>query len=232
MPKGKSVQTMFSGISGKYDFANHFLSGGVDFYWRRRLVAAVARHQPTMVADLATGSGDVALALRRKLGPECAVRGYDFCEPMLAVAREKLARRRPVGELGFAYGDCMNLPIEDGSVDAVTIAFGVRNFEDRHRGLTEIRRVLHPQRGALFILEFTQPDPWMKPIYGPYLKFVLPHLARLATGDKSAYDYLAGSIEAFPDKESISSELIEAGFSEVTATGMTGSIVALHKAMV
>ena len=228
MPVGKKVQSMFSGISGRYDFANHFLSGGVDWYWRYRLVRAVRRHAPSAVADLATGSGDVALALRRKLPEACSVTGLDFCEPMLDVARQKQQRRELPGRLEFAFGDCMDLPLPDASVDAVTIAFGLRNFEDRHRGLCEMRSVLRPGRGGLFVLEFTQPDPWLRPIYKFYLKHILPHLARLATGDKAAYDYLAGSIEAFPEKASLSRELEAAGFTEVRATGMTGSIVALH----
>ena len=231
MPEGKSVQTMFSGISGRYDFANHFLSGGMDFYWRYRLVKAVARHAPAAVADLATGSGDVALALRKKLPAACPIHGLDFCEPMLEEARRKQARRNLAGDLSFAFGDCLSLPLPDGSVEAVTIAFGLRNLEDRHKGLCEMRRILKPGRGALFVLEFTQPDAWMKPIYGPYLKFVLPQLARLATGDKAAYDYLAGSIEAFPDKASLGRELSAAGFTSIEATGLTGSIVAIHKAM-
>jgi demethylmenaquinone methyltransferase/2-methoxy-6-polyprenyl-1,4-benzoquinol methylase len=231
MPEGKSVQTMFSGISGRYDFANHFLSGGVDYYWRHRLVKAVADHKPAAVADLATGSGDVALALRRKLPADCPIQGLDFCEPMLDEARRKQESKQLPGELSFAFGDCLDLPLEDGSVEAVTIAFGLRNLEDRHKGLCEMRRILKPGRGALFVLEFTQPDAWMKPVYGPYLKYVLPRMASAATGDKAAYDYLAGSIEAFPDKESLSNELAAAGFTDIKATGLTGSIVALHKAI-
>ena len=221
---------MFSGISGRYDAANHLLSGGIDYYWRYRLVKAVFRHQPNAVADLATGSGDVALALRKKLPMNCPVHGLDFCEPMLDVARKKQTKKNFPGELTFAFGDCLDLPLLDHSVEAVTIAFGLRNLEDRHRGLCEMRRILKPGKGALFVLEFTQPDAWMKPLYAPYLKFVLPRMASVATGDKSAYDYLAGSIEAFPDKESLSEELSAAGFSDVEATGLTGSIVALHKA--
>ena len=219
---------MFSGISGKYDFANHFLSGGVDWYWRYRLVNAVKRHQPSSVADLACGSGDVAIALRKRLPPEVPVKGMDFCEPMLDVARQKHARKNLAGDLSFEFGDCLRLPFGDDSIEAATIAFGLRNLEDRHQGLSEMRRVLSKQRGALFVLEFTQPDPWMRWIYAPYLKYVLPHLARITTGDKSAYDYLAGSIEAFPDKESLSEEFRQAGFSCVQAIGLTGSIVALH----
>lgn len=231
MPEGTKVNTMFSGISGRYDLANHVLSGGVDWYWRYRLVNAVYKHKPNVVADLATGSGDVAFALRKKLPASCSIKGLDFCEPMLDVARMKQDKRKIEGDLSFEFGDCMELPLEDNSVDAITISFGLRNFEDRPRGLKEMHRVLKPNTGALFVLEFTQPDAWLKPFYGFYLNYILPHIARIATGDKAAYDYLAGSINAFPDKESMSGEIRQAGFKNVEAIGMTGSIVALHKAM-
>ncbi len=230
MPEGKTIQTMFSGISGRYDCANHLISGGLDWYWRQRLVGMVARHRPASVADLATGSGDVAFALRKKLPPECPIKAMDFCEPMLEVAREKQKKRKLPGELDFSFGDCLDLPLDDGSVEAVTISFGLRNFEDRHRGLQEMRRVLKPGRGALFVLEFTQPDPWLKPFYRVYMNHVLPWIAKWATGDKAAYDYLAGSVNAFPDKASLAEEIRAAGFEKVRATGMSGSIVAVHQA--
>jgi len=228
MPEGKAVQGMFAGISGRYDRANLLLSGGVDRYWRWRLVRAVRRHRPAAVADLATGSGDVAIALRRALPAVCAITALDFCEPMLEIARRKQARCRLDGPLTFGFGDCLDLPLHDHSVDAVTIAFGLRNFEDRPRGLREMRRVLTPGRGALFVLEFSQPDRWLRPLYGPYLKHLLPRLARLLTGNRDAYDYLAGSIEQFPSKAALANEFRAAGFREVRAIGLTGSIVALH----
>ena len=228
MPESNAVRAMFSGISGKYDSANHLLSGGVDWYWRHRLVAAVRRHSPSAVADLATGSGDVAFALRKKLPPACPIHALDFCEPMLEVARRKQAGRKLTGELTFAFGDCLDLPLPNASVEAVTIAFGLRNLEDRHRGLREMRRILKPGSGALFVLEFTQPDRWLRPFYRFYLHRILPHLAAIATRDKAAYDYLAGSIEQFPAKADLTGELEAAGFSEIRAIGMTGSIVALH----
>ena len=123
----------------------------------------------------------------------------------------------------------MDLPLDDNSVDAVTISFGVRNFENRLRGLREILRVLRPG-GSLFVLEFSQPDKWFSPIYYFYLKFILPWVAALATGDKSAYDYLAGTIEDFPSKEALTEQLKEAGYETVEATGLTFSIVAIHEA--
>ena len=230
MPEGTRVQSMFAGISGRYDFANHFLSGGIDLYWRRRLVRSVVRRKPSEVVDLATGTGDVAFALRRKLPRSCRVTGLDFCEPMLVVARRKQRRKDPTEPIGFSFGDCLALPLGDASVDVLTIAFGLRNLEDRHAGLREMRRVLKPGTGSLHVLEFTQPARWLKPLYGPYLHHVLPRLARLTTGDKAAYDYLAGSIRAFPTKEALAGEIRAAGFASVRATGLTGSIVALHEA--
>lgn len=230
MPESAKVQSMFAGISGRYDSANHLLSGGIDWYWRHRLVRAVKAHHPAAVADLATGSGDVAFSLRKALPAHCPVTALDFCEPMLDVARAKQARRPMDGGLTFSFGDCLDLPLPDASVEAVTIAFGLRNLEDRHAGLMEMRRILKPGRGALFVLEFTQPQAWLKPLYRAYLKVVLPTLAKWATGNRDAYDYLVGSINAFPSKAELSREISAAGFPEVRATGMTGSIVALHRA--
>lgn len=220
---------MFAGIAGRYDLANHLLSGGIDFYWRRVLTRKVKAFGPKDVVDLATGSGDVAFKLRDRLGPEVLVTGLDFCEPMLDEAREKQQKKALYRDLSFDFGDCMALPLPDSSVDAVTISFGVRNFEDRQKGLREILRILRPG-GRLYVLEFSQPDRWFRPIYYFYLKYILPWVAALATGDKSAYDYLAGTIENFPTKEALAEQLKLAGFDKVDATGLTFSIVAIHEA--
>ncbi|WPJ97779.1 bifunctional demethylmenaquinone methyltransferase/2-methoxy-6-polyprenyl-1,4-benzoquinol methylase UbiE [Coraliomargarita algicola] len=229
MPEGKAVSQMFAGIAGRYDVANHLLSGGIDFYWRRVLTRMVQQRAPKDIADLATGSGDVAFKLRDRMGTSVPVTGLDFCEPMLDEARSKRAAKPAYADIEFAFGDCMQLPLEDASVDAVTISFGVRNFEDRQRGLKEILRVLRPG-GRLFVLEFSQPDRWFRPIYYFYLKYILPWVAAIATGDKSAYDYLAGTIENFPTKEALSEQLKLAGYETVSARGLTFSIVAIHEA--
>lgn len=229
MPEGKSVNRMFANIANRYDFANHFLSGGVDYYWRKVLADRVEAFAPRRIVDLATGSGDVAFKLRDRLGTDVAVCGMDFCEPMLETARLKKKERAAYADLEFTFGDCMALPLPDASVDAITIAFGVRNFEDRHKGLSEIHRVLRPG-GRLFILEFSQPQVWFRPFYYLYLKFILPRLAALATGDKGAYDYLAGSIEAFPSRPQLAQQVREAGFPTVKAIALTFSIVAIHEA--
>lgn len=230
MPEGNAVQSMFSGISDRYDLANRLLSGGVDSYWRWRLVRGVRRHRPETVVDLATGSGDVAFALRRALPASCAIRGLDFCEPMLEQARIKQGRRSLKGPLSFEFGDGMDLPLPSGTVDALTIAFGLRNFEDRLKGLKEMHRVLKPQRGTAFILEFSQPSALIRPFYRLYLHGLLPTLAKWATGNRSAYEYLGGSIESFPSKGALCDEIRDAGFAEVQAIGLTGSIVAIHRA--
>ena len=229
MPEGKAVSQMFAGIAGRYDLANHLLSGGIDFYWRRALARMVSAFAPGDVVDLATGSGDVAFKLRDRMGPGVPVTGLDFCEPMLEEARQKRRAVPAYADVDFRLGDCMDLPLPDDSIDAVTISFGLRNFEDRQRGLEEILRVLRPG-GRLFVLEFSQPKRWFRPIYYVYLKYILPWVAAIATGDKRAYDYLAGTIERFPTKEALAEELRLSGFTTVRATGLTFSIVAIHEA--
>ena len=227
MPKGVAVNKMFAGISGRYDVANHLLSGGIDYYWRSALIKRVQLHKPQKVVDLATGSGDVAFNLYHNLGSSSKIVAMDFCEPMLDIARRKKADRKIGSKLLFTFGDCMSLPLEDESVDAVTISFGVRNFEDRQRGLREINRILTPG-GKLFILEFSQPDPWFRPIYYVYLKYILPIVAALVTSKKGAYDYLAGTIESFPTQSGLTSKILQSGFKHVESSGHTFSIVAIH----
>ncbi|MCC5835786.1 MAG: ubiquinone/menaquinone biosynthesis methyltransferase [Opitutales bacterium] len=231
MPDGNAVRSMFAGISSRYDSANRILSGGSDIYWRRVLVRKVAARNPADIADLATGSGDVAFALKRGLGDGVKIRGYDFCAEMLDEARHKQSGGKGNGGIEFAIGDCLNLPIADESLDALTIAFGLRNLEDRARGLSEMARVLRPG-GALHVLEFSQPYRWFRPVYYAYLRHILPHLARLATGNRSAYDYLVGSIESFPERDALAEEIKSAGkFSEVSAKPLTFGIVAIHTAV-
>lgn len=230
MPDPKAVNSMFARIAGRYDLANHLLSGGVDFWWRQRLVRTVYDTRPADILDLATGSGDVAFALADGLPPGVRVTGMDFCQPMLDEAVKKRTASPRWQVIEFKQGDGMALPLPDQAFDAVTISFGLRNMADRHKALGEMRRVLRPG-GRLFVLEFSQPVFWFRPVYYTYLKFVLPIVAGIVTGDRSAYEYLCGSIEKFPDRAAMSAEIRRAGFSSVRATPMTFGIVALHEAL-
>ncbi len=231
MPDPNAVRSMFARIAGRYDLANHLLSWGVDHLWRRKLVRAVHDAHPARVLDLATGSGDVAFALADGLPTGTHILGMDFCQPMLdeaVVKRDAVPRHTGIV---FQQGDGLALPLPDAAFDAATIAFGLRNMADRHRCLSELRRVLRPG-GRLFVLEFSQPQLWFRPFYYAYLRYVLPRVAGVVTGDRDAYDYLCGSISEFPDRHALADELRRAGFTAVRATPMTFGIVALHDATV
>lgn len=232
MPDPTAVNSMFARIARRYDLANHLLSGGADLWWRRKLVAAVDRHRPERLLDVATGSGDVAFALGRKIPSAKTIIGMDFCQPMLDEAERKktAAGAKARALITFQPGDGMNLPLPDGGFDAVTISFGLRNMADRHRNLSEMRRVLRPG-GRLYVLEFSQPQRWFRPIYLFYLRHLLPRIAGLITKDKSAYVYLNETIEEFPGREALGLEMLRAGFKSVQAHGMTFGIVALHEAV-
>ena len=227
-PDPDAVRDTFSRVAHRYDFANHLLSVGIDFSWRKKLVKLAKRKPCHAILDLATGSGDVAFALQHGLGTKANITGLDFCEPMLKQARQKrdhlgLDSKKNV----FMEGDCLNLPFEDESFDLVTISFGLRNLADRKKGLTEIHRVLKPE-GRLIVLEFTQPYWWFRPVYYFYLRLVLPWFARLVTGDRDAYLYLGTSITNFPNRHELIGEIEGVGFGQVSALPMTFSIVALH----
>lgn len=230
-PEPDAVRATFSGVAHRYDLANHILSGGIDFLWRAKLVDWAASGKSGKVLDLATGSGDVAFALRQGLPEETAIVGTDFCPPMLDQARRKCELLGLDSQSNqFLEEDCLSLSFEDGSFDLVTIAFGLRNLSDRDLGLREMRRVLKPG-GKLIVLEFSQPSVWFRPFYYLYLRGVLPWLAWFLTGDRKAYLYLGSSISSFPDRKSLSTELEKAGFSKVRSKGMTFSVVALHEGL-
>lgn len=230
MPDPVVVNEMFARIAPRYDRANRLLSAGADRGWRRRLVAAVRGLNPRVVIDLATGSGDVALALARALPSGTEIIGMDFCAPMLAEAEAKRRRAGAPANLRFERGDVMALPVPEGTADAVTIAFGLRNLADRGQALREMRRALRPPAGRLFVLEFSQPVSWFRPVYYFYLRRILPRLAAVITRDRSAYLYLGDTIGGFPGRAALERELRDAGFTGVTATPLTLGIVALHEA--
>jgi demethylmenaquinone methyltransferase/2-methoxy-6-polyprenyl-1,4-benzoquinol methylase len=228
-PDPVAVEATFSSVATRYDLANHWLSGGIDFYWRNRLVKLAQKNKPTDILDLATGSGDVLFALRKGLGDKVNLTGLDFCEPMLDQARAKREKYLLGSDANqFLHGDCLNLPFEDQSFDLITIAFGLRNLADRAKGLAEMQRVLRPG-GRLIILEFSQPYLWFRPLYYFYLRGILPWVARWLTGDRDAYLYLGTSIAGFPNRVGLCKEIEQAGFDQVEAKPLTFSIVALHE---
>lgn len=220
---------MFARIARRYDVANHLLSFGVDIRWRKRLVKAVGRAEPRAILDLATGSGDVAFAMSRGLPEQVQILGMDFCQPMLDEAEIK-KRTRHYANVTFQQGDALAIPLSDNSHDAVTISFGLRNMSDLRKSLLEMRRVLRPG-GRVFILEFSQPARWFRPLYYFYIRRILPGLAQIVTGDRDAYVYLNETIEKFPDRQGLSTEIRAAGFTNVTAKSLSFGIVALHEAV-
>lgn len=230
MPDPIAVNSMFARIARRYDAANRLLSLGVDRWWRAYLVKRATTPLPHDLLDVATGSGDVAFALSRKLPAEVNIVGMDFCQPMLDEANEKKAvANGRYANVTFQAGDGLALPVRDESFDVLTISFGLRNMADRHQSLTEMRRALRPG-GKLLVLEFSQPQRWFKPVYFFYLRQILPRLAGLITGDRAAYDYLNRTIEQFPNRADLAEEIRAAGFTRVAAHGLTFGIVALHEA--
>jgi demethylmenaquinone methyltransferase / 2-methoxy-6-polyprenyl-1,4-benzoquinol methylase len=219
--KGIGVERLFGTIARKYDTANHLLSGGMDFLWRRRAASIVKNEQPKRILDVATGSGDLALALQ-KACPDASVTGTDFCQPMLDQAALK-------GLKDLVLADALAMPFGDGQFDVLTVAFGLRNMEDWPRALREMRRVIR-SGGLLLVLDFSVPPPPLRGIYRFYLHNILPCLASIVTGEKSAYDYLADSIEVFPSGEKMTALIESCGYRDAKAERLTGGIVSLYTA--
>ena len=214
---------MFSRIARRYDFANALLSGGLDWFWRRRAARIVQTWQPARLLDLATGSGVLAATLARAC-PAAKVSGADFCLPMLRRAQTVRGLERLV------VADAMRLPFADGVFDAVTVAFGLRNMPSYLGALREMRRTLRPG-GHLLILDFSVPGGWWRGLYRYYLHRWLPRIAGALSGERDAYEYLAESIERFPRGEGMLRLLAEAGFGETRAEELSGGIVSLYTGM-
>ncbi len=214
------VQKMFGSIARRYDLANHLLSCGIDFYWRRRAAEIVAGWRPHRIADLATGTGDLALALQKKL-PDAEIVGVDFLPEMLDLAQRKGVRQ-------IVLADAMNLPFDDASFDCVTIAFGLRNLENWAAALAEMSRLIKAN-GRLLVLEFSLPTtPILRAFYRFYLHRCLPLFGSFLTGTKSAYDYLGDSIEEFPSGGAMCELMAENGFTRPTFEPLTGGIVTIY----
>ena len=216
MPEKKHIESMFDSIAGDYDRLNHFLSMGADRGWRRKAVAEVSALKPSSILDVACGTGDLAVALAAGAGKSCKVTGVDISEKMLAKVGPKAARAGVAFQVRTKVADGENLPYADGTFDAVTCAFGIRNFENREKGLAEFYRVLRPG-GKLVILELSVPrKKWLRDLYNIYLGSILPLIGGWVSGDRAAYRYLAASVNAFPAPERFCGTVESAGFTSVT----------------
>ncbi|MBR5521931.1 MAG: ubiquinone/menaquinone biosynthesis methyltransferase [Akkermansia sp.] len=221
MPDPAYVHAAFSSIAARYVTANHLLSMGADILWRARAIEKIAEWKPRRVLDIATGTGDLALAIQRAF-PEVDVMGTDFCRPMLDVAVKR-------GLSNVLEADAMNLPLPDASFDVATVAFGLRNMADYEAALREFRRILKPG-GHLLVLDFSMPAGLFAGPYRLYLHHVLPKLAGLVTGNSAAYDYLGDSIEAFPRDAAFLALLEKTGYTIPTQLPLLSGIASIYTA--
>lgn len=224
---GRAVRDMFSGIAGKYDLLNHVLSLNIDKRWRRSVrerLSDILGDQSAVVLDVACGTGDLSLELKRNANAR--VIGSDFCHPMLAIAKVKTDEARAA--IPYIEGDAMRLPFADSIFDAVTIAFGLRNLSNFADGLSELARVLKPG-GKLVVLEFSSPVvPGFRGLFNFYFTKILPRIGGVVSGSKGAYEYLPDSVSKFPDQKGLAELMRSSGFRSVEFTNLTGGIAAIH----
>ena len=223
----RAVREMFSGIAKRYDFLNHFLSVNTDKRWRRlvsRKLKDVLDRENALVLDVACGTGDLSVELQT--AGKARVVGTDFCRPMLEIAFDKNAKNAL--SIPYIEADGMNLSFADNTFDAVTIAFGLRNFSNWQDGLIELHRILKTG-GKLAILEFTTPVvPGFKQLFNLYFTQILPRIGGAVSGSRGAYEYLPDSVSRFPDQKGLVKMLEQTGFSAVEYKNLTGGIAALH----
>jgi demethylmenaquinone methyltransferase / 2-methoxy-6-polyprenyl-1,4-benzoquinol methylase len=226
--KKQQVATMFNNISKRYDFLNHLLSLGIDKIWRKKAINLIRPLNPKIMLDVATGTGDFAIQAL-KLNPDKVI-GVDISEGMLDVGRKKISRLGLTEKIELKVGDSENLGFEENKFDAVTVAFGVRNFENLEKGLSEIYRVTRPG-GMLVVLEFSKPRRFpFRQVYNFYFRAILPKIGQLVSKDKSAYTYLPESVQAFPDGEAFENILKKIGFKSTTCKALTFGVSSIYTA--
>lgn len=225
----QQVEAMFNGIAPKYDFLNHLLSFGIDKLWRKRLVKGIAKQNAKHVLDVATGTADLSIALAKRL-PEVQIVGVDIADEMLEFGRRKLKKLKLDQRITMQKATSLDLPFSDGLFDAAMVAFGVRNFEDPIKGLSEMQRVLK-SGGTISVLEFTTPKyaviGWL---YKFYFSTVLPWVGKLVSGHKTAYTYLPMSVQAFKERESFNELLEQSGFKNAQYVQQSFGIAAIYTA--
>lgn len=224
--KKSQVAGMFNNIAAKYDFLNHFLSLGIDKIWRKRAINLLNEIPNPVILDVATGTGDLAIEANKRLG--CKVVGVDISVEMLKVADEKLNKRQLTEWITVQEGDSENLPFVDNHFDAVIVAFGVRNFENLNKGLSDMARVLKPG-GKMVVLEFSRPAYFpFKQLYLFYFRYILPWLGGIISKDKAAYTYLPESVLSFPDGADFDNELVAAGMKPLKRFKQTMGIATIY----
>jgi demethylmenaquinone methyltransferase/2-methoxy-6-polyprenyl-1,4-benzoquinol methylase len=221
------VESMFDSIAWRYDFLNHFLSFGIDRLWRRRAIRIISRnYQNPEILDVATGTGDLAITAMT-ISP-LKITGIDISQNMLEIGKEKVRKKGFSGKIELIQGDSENIPFGDNSFDISMVAFGVRNFADPLKGLTEMRRVIR-STGMILVLEFSKPSGFLfRRIYNFYFRNILPFVGRLFSKDKAAYSYLPDSVNKFPDNEAFLKLLTDAGFSDTSQTKLTGGVASIY----
>lgn len=225
--KKERVQNMFNNIAHKYDFLNRFFSLGIDTLWRKRLVKQVAKLQADKILDLASGTGDLAIALSKTI-PQAQIIGADISENMLAIARQKVIKKGLQSQIQLEIGDAEYLKYEDKTFDLLTVAFGVRNYEHLLKGLSEMQRVTK-LGGHVFILEFSKPKIFpIKQLYHFYFTSILPFFGKLISKNKSAYSYLPQSVQAFPDGQDFIEILEQAGYSHCQQQRLSFGIASIY----
>lgn len=225
--KKSQVEDMFDNIAPKYDLLNHVLSMKIDVLWRNKLVRWMKNDNPLEVLDVATGTGDLAITIEKGTGSK--VVGLDLSQQMLNVGVIKIKKLKLDGKISMQKGDAENLPFEDNRFDAVSVAFGVRNFENLTKGLAELRRVVKDNK-SVYILEFSKVEGFMGPFYMFYFKNILPAIGRLVSKDNRAYTYLPDSVNAFPFGEKMKQILLDTGFKKVEYKKLSLGIATIYKA--
>jgi len=226
--KKVEVEQMFDNIAHKYDFLNHFFSLGIDILWRKKAIRLIQRTQPKQILDVATGTGDFAILTAKQYSAVDAITCIDISEGMLDVGRKKVQEKHLQNKISFKKADSESLPYSEASFDAVTVAFGVRNFENLELGIAEMYRVLKAD-GVIAIIEFSKPKRFpIKQLFGFYFKWIMPTVGNWLSKDSRAYTYLPESVDAFPEGEAFCSILSKIGFSKVQVFSLSGGIASIY----
>jgi demethylmenaquinone methyltransferase/2-methoxy-6-polyprenyl-1,4-benzoquinol methylase len=225
--KKQQVADMFNNISGTYDFLNHFMSLGIDIIWRKKAINELKKDQPKLILDVATGTGDFAFEALSILKPEKII-GVDISQGMLNIAQQKIDKRGLADKFEIKLGDSETLPFEADAFDAVTVAYGVRNFENLEMGLADINRVLKPG-GKAVVLEFSKPKVFpVKQLYKFYFNYITPGIGKLFSKDSRAYSYLPESVAAFPDGKDFIALMDKVGFKNTKSRPLAFGICSIY----